>query len=69
MPRVAVATFGRNADVTLKTSPGSARLLAMKINAGINVKWFGADFISNSTPNGVVYLNNGAMRQRSRALK
>ena len=29
---------------------------------------FVAEFISNSTPNGVVYLENAAMRQRSRAL-
>src|SRR5580765_4650264 len=28
---------------------------------------FVAEFISNSAPNGVVYLENGAMRQRSRA--
>jgi hypothetical protein len=30
---------------------------------------FAAEFINSSTPNGVVYLENGAMRQRSRALK
>ena len=30
---------------------------------------FVAEFISSSAPNGVVYLDNGAMRQRSRALK
>ena len=30
---------------------------------------FVAEFISSSAPNGVVYLENGAMRQRSRALK
>jgi uncharacterized protein YbjT (DUF2867 family) len=30
---------------------------------------FVAEFINSSTPNGVVYLDNGAMRQRSRALK
>lgn len=30
---------------------------------------FVAEFISNSVQNGVVYLENGAMRQRSRALK
>jgi hypothetical protein len=30
---------------------------------------FVAEFISNSAPNGVVYLENGAMRQRSRAFK
>jgi uncharacterized protein YbjT (DUF2867 family) len=30
---------------------------------------FVAEFISSSVPNGVVYLENGAMRQRSRALK
>jgi uncharacterized protein YbjT (DUF2867 family) len=30
---------------------------------------FVAEFISNSAQNGVVYLENGAMRQRSRALK
>ena len=30
---------------------------------------FVAEFISNSAPNGVVYLENGAMRQRSRAVK
>jgi len=29
---------------------------------------FVAEFISNPAPNGVVYLENGAMRQRSRAL-
>jgi uncharacterized protein YbjT (DUF2867 family) len=28
-----------------------------------------AEFICSSTPNGIVYLENGAMRQRSRALK
>jgi uncharacterized protein YbjT (DUF2867 family) len=28
---------------------------------------FVAEFVSNSAPNGVVYLENGAMRQRSRA--
>ena len=30
---------------------------------------FVAEFINSSTPSGVVYLENGAMRQRSRALK
>ena len=30
---------------------------------------FVAEFVSNSAPNGVVYFENGAMRQRSRALK
>jgi uncharacterized protein YbjT (DUF2867 family) len=30
---------------------------------------FVAEFINSSTPNGVVHLENGAMRQRSRALK
>ena len=30
---------------------------------------FVAEFISSSAPNGVVYLENGAMRQRSRAFK
>ena len=30
---------------------------------------FVAEFISSSAPNGVVYLDNGAMRQRSRASK
>jgi uncharacterized protein YbjT (DUF2867 family) len=30
---------------------------------------FVAEFVSSSAPNGVVYLENGAMRQRSRALK
>jgi uncharacterized protein YbjT (DUF2867 family) len=30
---------------------------------------FVAEFISSSAPNGVVYLENGAMRRRSRALK
>jgi hypothetical protein len=30
---------------------------------------FVAEFISSSVPHGVVYLDNGAMRQRSRALK
>jgi uncharacterized protein YbjT (DUF2867 family) len=30
---------------------------------------FAAEFISSSTPDGVVYLDNGAMRQRSRALE
>ena len=30
---------------------------------------FVAEFISGTAPNGVVYLENGAMRQRSRALK
>jgi uncharacterized protein YbjT (DUF2867 family) len=30
---------------------------------------FVAEFISSSSPNGVVYLGNGAMRQRSRGLK
>ena len=30
---------------------------------------FVAEFVSNSAPNGVVYLDNWAMRQRSRALK
>src|SRR5580700_8732246 len=30
---------------------------------------FVAEFISNSVPNGVVYLENAAMRQRSRALR
>jgi uncharacterized protein YbjT (DUF2867 family) len=30
---------------------------------------FVAEFISSSAPNGVVYLENGAMRQRSRGLK
>jgi hypothetical protein len=30
---------------------------------------FVAEFISSSAPNAVVYLENGAMRQRSRALK
>jgi hypothetical protein len=30
---------------------------------------FVAEFISNSAPNGVVYLENAAMRQRSRAFK
>jgi uncharacterized protein YbjT (DUF2867 family) len=30
---------------------------------------FVAEFIDSSAPNGVVYLENGAMRQRSRALK
>jgi hypothetical protein len=29
---------------------------------------FVAEFINNSTPNGVVYLENAAMRQRARAL-
>ena len=28
-----------------------------------------AEFVCSSTPNGIVYLDNGAMRQRSRALK
>jgi uncharacterized protein YbjT (DUF2867 family) len=30
---------------------------------------FVAEFVSSSAPNGVVYLENGAMRQRSRAVK
>jgi hypothetical protein len=30
---------------------------------------FVAEFINSSAPDGVVYLENGAMRQRSRALK
>jgi hypothetical protein len=30
---------------------------------------FVAEFISNSAPNRIVYLENGAMRQGSRALK
>jgi hypothetical protein len=30
---------------------------------------FVAEFINSSGPDGVVYLENGAMRQRSRALK
>jgi uncharacterized protein YbjT (DUF2867 family) len=30
---------------------------------------FVAEFVSSSAPNGVVYLDNGAMRQRSRALE
>jgi uncharacterized protein YbjT (DUF2867 family) len=30
---------------------------------------FVAEFISSSAPNGVVYLENAAMRQRSRAFK
>jgi uncharacterized protein YbjT (DUF2867 family) len=29
---------------------------------------FVAEFVSSSAPNGVVYFENGAMRQRSRAL-
>ena len=30
---------------------------------------FAAEFVANSAPNGVVYFENEAMRQRSRALK